>query len=225
MDKKVAVLLAVIGGAAVFAATRTREPTPQITPAAPEPAPSVAVPAGSLPPGHPPMGDLPSGHPPIGKTGGHGGGGSGPTMAKPDASIEWTMPPRWEAVPHMSTMRIVTYRVPKVFGDVEDPEVSVTRAGGDIEQNATRWIQQFDEPSRKSAKRSIKTIGALQVHVVEVEGGYTSMKGEVENDWAMIGAIVDTPNGSHFFKLTGPKKSVANAKAEMDALIASIKSK
>lgn len=226
IDKKVLVLLAVIGGAGVFAATRTRDATPQLTPAAPEPAPSGAMPAGSLPPGHPPMGDLPAGHPPIGGgSGGHGGAAGGPAMVKPDASILWTMPPRWEAVPHMSSMRIVTYRVPKVVGDIEDAEVSVTRAGGDIEQNATRWIQQFDEASRPSAKRSTKTIGTLKVHVVEVEGGYTTMKGEVEKDWAMIGAIVDTPDGSHFFKLTGPKKSVANAKAEMDALIASIKAK
>jgi hypothetical protein len=219
IDKKVLLLLGVMGGAAIFAVARTHEPTPpDITPAAADPAP-MPVDSTALPPGHPPTGDLPPGHPPIAS--------NAPTAAMPpksDASIAWTAPARWEAVPHASTMRIVTYRVPKVAGDIEDAEVSVTRAGGDIEQNAARWVSQFDEKGRV-AKRTTKQVAGLTVYLVDVEGNYTSMKGEVEKDWAMFGAIVDTPNGSHFFKMTGPKKSVANARGEMDALIVSIKTK
>lgn len=218
IDKKVLLLLGVMGVAAVFAATRTHEPLPNITPAEPAPAPMpMPIDSTALPPGHPPTGDLPPGHPPV--------EGSAPTPGMPpksEASIAWTAPARWQAIPHPSTMRIVTYRVPKVTGDGEDAEVSVTRAGGDIEQNAARWVSQFDEKGRV-AKRSKKQVAGLTVHLVDVEGFYTSMKGDLQKDWAMSGAIVDTPNGSHFFKMTGPKKTVANARPELDALIASIK--
>lgn len=217
IDKRVLVLLTVIGGAAIFAASRSHEATPEIKPAAAQSSPPVD--STELPPGHPPTGNLPPGHPPVGSA------AASPGMpVKAEASLTWTAPARWEAVPHMSTMRIVTYRVPKVVGDIEDAEVSVTRAGGDIEQNAARWVSQFDEKGRV-AKRTTKEVAGLAVHLVDVEGDYTSMKGEVEKEWAMYGAIVDTPNGSHFFKMTGPKKSVANARAEMDTLIASLKTK
>lgn len=216
MDKRFLLLVGVIGGAAAFAATRTSEPAPQPVVAAPiAPAPEQPPPS-ALPPGHPPLNkDLPSGHPPIGNA----------QLPKPEATLGWTMPPRWELIAHPSSMRIATYRVPKVPGDIEDAELSVTRAGGDVEQNAQRWIAQFDEPSRPSAKRVTKTIGTLKVHLVSVQGSYTSMKGEVEKDWAMIGAIVETGADAHFFKLTGPKKSVENARAELDALLASLKGK
>jgi hypothetical protein len=139
--------------------------------------------------------------------------------------LVWTVPKRWVQYPNKSAMRIATYRVPKSYGDVEDPEMSVIRAGGDVESNVTRWIGQFDEPSRASAKRTTKTIGELKVNLVEVQGSSTNMDGEPVTSWALLGAIVETPGTSHFFKLTGPKKSVDDARAEFDELVASFKPK
>lgn len=217
MDKKAVALIAVIGGAAIFAATRTPESKPA-QPAQPVATEQAVQPqtTSAMPPGHPPVGDMsgmPAGHPAIPQQ-------DGP---KPEAAITWTPPARWEAVPHMSAMRIATYRVPKVNGDIEDAELSVTRAGGDVEQNAVRWVGQFDEPSRASAKRVTKTINAMKVHFVDVEGSYTTMKGDVEAGFALAGAIVEAPGGLHFFKLTGPTKTVRAARSELDALVASIK--
>jgi hypothetical protein len=233
IDKSTAILfgvLAIGAGAAIFV-SRTPEPTPEPPPvAAPQtPAPPAIDPNTPLPAGHPPVGDMPAGHPPMGNMpAGHppiGSSTAPPSPIKAEAGITWTAPARWTQVPHMSTMRIATYRIPKAAGDVEDPEMSVTRAGGDVEANAQRWVDQFDVASRPSVKRSTKTIGALKVHVVDGAGGFTTMSGEVEQGWAMLGAIVETADGSHFFKLTGPKKSVEAARAEFDALLASVKTK
>jgi hypothetical protein len=38
--------------------------------------------------------------------------------------------------------------------------------------------------------------------------------------WALLGAVVATPGMPHFFKLTGPAKSVKAARAEFDQLVA-----
>lgn len=217
-----AVVVVGIAGAAVFAATRSSGPTAGTTSS---PAVSVSVPpSGTLPPGHPPVkSKLPVGHPAIGSV------SAVPSLMLPPGanqpSIDWVLPKRWVVYPNMSPMRYATYRVPKSYGDVEDPEMSVMRAGGDLESNAARWIGQFDEPSRASAKRSVKKLGDLEVHLVEVQGTFTTMQGEPEPNWALLGAIVNTPGTAHFFKLTGPKKSVEDARPEFDALVASFKPK
>lgn len=217
-----AVVVVGIAGAAVFAATR--QPAPMTTTPPPVAAPSGAASVSALPPGHPPIkSKLPPGHPAVGSV------TAVPSLMLPPGagapSVAWVLPKRWVVYPNLSAMRIVTYRVPKSQGDIEDPEMSVMRAGGDVESNATRWIGQFDEPSRASAKRTTKTIGELRVHLVEVQGTFTNMQGDPETNWALLGAIVDTPGTAHFFKLTGPKKSVEDARPEFDALIASLKPK
>ena len=43
--------------------------------------------------------------------------------------------------------------------------------------------------------------------------------------FTLLGAIAEGPEGALFFKLTGPKKSVAAARAGFDALVASLKKK
>ncbi len=246
-NKSTATLFVVvgIGAAAAIFVTRRPEASPDVV--APPPAaastqlpgvdPNAPLPAGhppiglgdppkagpgnvNLPAGHPAMGNgnLPAGHPPLES--------SAPTTPiKAEAGVSWTVPARWQQVPHMSTMRIATYRIAKADGDVEDPEMSVTRAGGDVAANAQRWVDQFDVSSRPNIKKTQKTIGTLKVTIVDGSGSFTTMSGEVEQGWAMLGAIVETDGGSHFFKLTGPKKSVEAARSEFDSLIASIKLK
>ena len=222
MDRKsvvTTVVVVIIAFAAMFAATRRTEPAGTHS----SPAVSVsAAPSGSLPPGHPSVkSKLPPGHPAV------GGMTAVPSlMLPPEASrptIEWAIPKRWVVYPNASPLRIATYRVPKSYGDIEDPEMSVMRAGGDVESNATRWIGQFDQPSRASAKRTEKKVGDLEVTIVEVEGTFTNQEGDPEPNWALLGAIVKTPVAAHFFKLTGPKKSMTDARAEFDALIDSVK--
>jgi len=120
-------------------------------------------------------------------------------------------------------MRLATYRVPRAAGDTEDGDLSITQAGGSVDANATRWISQFDEPSQKSAKKSTRKVGAFEITIVEAKGSYTGMAAEAKatSDRAMLGAIVPTPGMPHFFKLTGPAKTVLAARAEFDALVAS----
>jgi hypothetical protein len=194
----------------------------------------------ALPPGHPATGgmgatggDLPSGHPAVtgaelgaagaagamGAMGGRGGDGG----AAAEGALTWKAPARWQSVPNTSSMRLATYRVPHAPGDAEDGDLSVMQAGGSVDANVQRWIGQFDAEGQKTAKRSTKKVSGLEVTILEVEGTYAGGMGKDRGDasgWALLGAVVATPGMPHFFKLTGPAKSVKAARAEFDQLVA-----
>ena len=48
--------------------------------------------------------------------------------------------------------------------------------------------------------------------------------GPAKPDYALLGAIVET-QPPHFFKLTGPAKTVAAAKADFDKMVQSFRAK
>jgi hypothetical protein len=188
-----------IASAAAFALGRTTGTSPP-----PVAAPEIVAPSepNALPAGHPPLEPSP-----------------------PDRSskLTWKPPPKWEVLPNTSTMRLATYRPPRAPGDTADADVSVTQAGGSVDANADRWVGQFDSESQKSAKRTKKTIAGMEVTIVEVEGVFTGMAGsDRAAQWALVGAIVPTPDMPHFFKMTGPRKTVAAARKDFEAMLATI---
>jgi hypothetical protein len=149
-------------------------------------------------------------------------------MATPDmpsaaeTPLDWHAPPRWQLVPNASRFRLATYRIPHAAGDPDDAELSVTQAGGSVEANAERWIGQFDAAGQKTAKRTPRRVGSLDVTVIEAQGTYSG--GMVKDaasgsGYALLGAIVSTPGMPHFFKLTGPAKTVQAARSEFDQMI------
>jgi hypothetical protein len=226
------IMIVAVVGAGAFAAGRTMPADSTQSVAAPSPkraetsASTEEVP-DPMPPGHPatarggvPPAELPAGHPSV-DTASPTGNDPG---AFPQATLQWKAPARWQLVPNASTMRIATYRIPHAAGDTVDPELSIIRAGGTVEANADRWVGQFDDAAQKGAKRSTRTVGGLQVTIVEVKGTYSGgmvKEASPTSDWVLLGAIVATPEMPHFFKLTGPAKSVAAARAEFDAFVGS----
>ncbi len=221
---------AAIAGAAVYALTRNDKPN------GPGPSPSngiVATPPGELPQGHPsvPPGAMPPGHPEM-------NGNGAPAMptqpTQPEAAvIVWTPPAAWKSIPNASTMRLATYEIPRAAGDTESPQLSVIRAGGDTKANIDRWIGQFDEPSKATAKQEERTVAGMRASILHIEGTFSGGMGMgmggatgPQAGYALLGAVVETPGGgAHFFKMTGPKASVAAARAQFDELLASIKPK
>ncbi len=224
-----------IASAAAFAAGRSTSPaTGDATSSSPPPRPApAAMPIvddnGPLPPGHPPTAGLdpmnaqplPAGHPPVDPK-----DPAASPMTPPAAqqsTLEYKAPARWVLVPNASSMRLATYRVPRAPGDTEDADLSITQAGGSIEANADRWVGQFDAASQKTAKRSTRNVGALAVTTVEVQGKFEGGMGKDGGaGWALLGAIVATSGMPHFFKLTGPAKTVLAARAEFDAMMGTL---
>jgi hypothetical protein len=225
-------------GAAAYAGLRSPASGEPAARLAPDPA---AAPTEALPPGHPPIQGagadpqaMPPGHPPIGPGGGASaampgmmGGGAAGGEAQ---AITWTMPARCKAAPNPSSMRIATYVIPHAAADKDDAEMSVSQAGGGTAANLDRWVGQFDEPSKKTLKKTERTAGGFKTTVVEIEGAFASggMMGgppTTKPGWALVGAIVETPGMAHFFKLTGPAATVKSARGEVDALLSSIQRK
>jgi hypothetical protein len=141
----------------------------------------------------------------------------------------WDKPAAWNLGTNASTMRKATYEIPAAEGDSEPAEMSVTQVGGSVEANIARWEQQFEEAPK--AKTSESEVHGLKVSVVELEGtfkgGGPMMGGRADQasegskkDWAMLAAIVHT-SPAHFFKMTGPKKTVQASRADFDVLVGS----
>jgi hypothetical protein len=91
-----------------------------------------------------------------------------------------------------------------------------------------RWIGQFQ--SKEAAKRDQRSIHGLKVTTVDVSGAYSGMGGPMaqppgsppKTNYRLLGAIVEGPQGSVFFKLTGPAKTVAQNQAAFEKLLASL---
>src|SRR5512139_2597672 len=140
-----------------------------------------------------------------------------------ESAIVWRAPEAWPVVSHPSPMRLATYRIPKVAEDPEDGELTVTRVGGDVQSNIQRWSKQFEgSPAPKTSERSA---GELKVTIVELEGTYQGMAapgqppGAPKQGYALLAAIVEGPGDAHFFKLTGPKKTIDAARGGFDELV------
>ncbi len=212
------IAIAVLVGAGAFAAGRSTTSTvvvhePAAAPVSDELGPAPAMTETALPPGHPAVD--PGAAPP-------------PAAAAPETTLAWKVPARWQTAANPSSMRIATYHVPHAPGDEADADVSVTQAGGTVEANADRWIGQFGPDAKKNAKQTTKTIAGFEVTIVEVEGAYNGGMSEAKapaGKAALLGAIVATPGMPHFFKITGPAKTVSSARAELEALLASISTK
>lgn len=158
-----------------------------------------------------------------------------PTVDAPSAAggLQWTVPKGWSLSPKVSSMRLATYAVPRAAGDPEDPEVSVfyfgEGQGGSVDSNVARWIGQL-VPEKGDAPSKTRKVdaGGIAVTLVLAEGTFAAGSGmggpaAPKKGWALSGVIAEGPKGAVFFKMTGPKKSVARAASEVDALVKSLK--
>jgi hypothetical protein len=125
---------------------------------------------------------------------------------------------------------VATYSIPASQGDPEGAECGVSYFGADqggaIDMNIDRWIAQF-EPSG-TPSRSTREVSGMKVTLVQVAGAYLAPAGPMmaptgkKDNYRLLGAIVEGPQGSIFFKVTGPAASVGAAEQEFDGLISSL---
>lgn len=154
------------------------------------------------------------------------------------AGAEWTAPKSWTRQPDRP-MRVATYAVAPTKGDSEPAELGIfyfgPNQGGGVDANVARWIGQFEQPdgkpSDKAAKTGKKKIAGMQVTTIDLTGNYMASMGpmspvkEKKADWRLLGAIVEAPEGAVFFKMVGPKATVAAAQKDFDKLLKSLKAK
>lgn len=149
--------------------------------------------------------------------------------AAPAAShLKWPDPPGWTRVSTPSPMRLATYKLPRADGVTEDAEMTVFffggGQGGTVEANFDRWLGQFNV-DKTAAQRSERSAGGMAIHLLEIpKGTFTNAMrpGEAsvsKEGFGLIGAVVETPGGPYFFKITGPAKTLAAQRGAFIALL------
>lgn len=136
----------------------------------------------------------------------------------------FSRPTKWEWVEVTSSMRKAQLKVTEgdKSADVVFYDFGPNGAGG-VQANVKRWLGQFDP--RENDKVDEVTIGKTKVTYVQVEGTYhsgmpggptTPMEG-----YALMGAIIESEEGSVFVKMTGPKALVKASIADFKKMIES----
>src|SRR5580698_1877963 len=151
-------------------------------------------------------------------------------LADSGAGVRWSAPAGWKAEAERP-MRLATYTV------TPGAECGVyffgSGQGGSVDANLDRWIGQFlqadGKPSKAAAKIAKRTIHGWPTTTVDVSGAYTGMGGPTASSpspavpgYRLLGAIVVGPQGSIFFKFTGPAKTVAANQAAFDKMLAAL---
>ena len=157
-------------------------------------------------------------------------------IADSGAELHWTPPATWKPGAERP-MRLATYVIPPATGEKEGGECGVyyfgPGQGGSADANIDRWIGQFlqadGKSSKAAAKLETKTIHGLKVTTVDVSGAYTGMGGPNAQPGAapkpgyrLMGAIVEGPQGSIFFKFTGPAKTVAQNLSAFEKMLGTV---
>lgn len=135
-------------------------------------------------------------------------------------------------VPVNSPMRKAQLR----FSDPAHPEQAAADVtffhfgpgqGGGVDQNLGRWLGQFQEKAEQ-LKPVVEnaTVNGTKITRVRVEHGTfaSGMPGGPTtpmNDYGLYGAILESPQGDVFIKMTGPAEVVSAAAPEFEKLIAS----
>jgi hypothetical protein len=158
-------------------------------------------------------------------------------QAASGGALSYSTPAAWRSRPPASSMRVAEFVIPKAAGDPEDAELIVyyfgAAAGGSADANIDRWIGQMQQPdgseSKAKAQRSERTVNGLKVTTVDVSGTFTAemRPGATEHynkpGFRLCAAVVETPRGAYYIKMTGPAKTVAAAQADYAKFLASLK--
>jgi hypothetical protein len=159
-----------------------------------------------------------------------------PALAWADSGggISWKVPQSWRKDPSGSSMRVATYK----FSDKKksaEGECAVfyfgQGQGGNVDDNLKRWYNQFEQPDGKPSEQVAQvkkeTQGGMPVTTVDLTGTYSASMGPMaagpkKPGYRMLGAIVEGPSGSVFFKCTGPDSLMVEAKPDFKALVGSL---
>jgi hypothetical protein len=133
--------------------------------------------------------------------------------AASEAGIAYELPPQWVAEPPASKMRVAQ-------GTFEGKAGKATYtlyffgagAGGSVEDNVTRWIDQIEAPIAPPQRGALSSNG-LTITWVEVAGNLKAstmpVRVEALPGARLLAAMVEGPGGPWYVKVVGPDATVA----------------
>jgi len=152
--------------------------------------------------------------------------GAGPTLT-------YQVPAGWRTEQPRSSMRLAQFALPKAAGDSEDAIAVIyffgEGQGGAVDANLERWAGQMAQAGGrpgtvKDGKKSTFTANGHAVTVIDIAGTYTDpMSGASgRTGYRLKAAVVETPGGAYFVKLTGPDATVARWDASFTGFLKSM---
>jgi hypothetical protein len=151
------------------------------------------------------------------------------------SGVTFTPPSTWKDL-GPTGMRNANYTFGPVSGDKDSATMAIfyfgQGQGGDPKSNIERWIGQMQMPDGSDPHSHATTqeakVGDYPIHWVQVNGTYMSggMMGGAptpKEQYMMAAAVVEAPQGSIFFKLTGPEKSASQMVEEFKTALLGIK--
>lgn len=150
------------------------------------------------------------------------------------AGVVFAAPADWTNL-GSSGMRQAQYRLDPIAGDSEPAEVNVfyfgPQSGGGTEANLQRWLGQMSLPGggdvAAAATRSSFEADGMAGHVLAVDGTYQpgSMrpmggdKAAPKPGQRLVGVVLEGPEGSLFFKLTGPEATARAMEGDLLSMV------
>jgi hypothetical protein len=138
--------------------------------------------------------------------------------------LRFDIPEGWQSKPPASSMRVAEFVLPRAAADKADAALTVyffgTGSGGGVQANLDRWMGQMTQPDGRASKdvaktESRKSRAGLPVTIVDITGTYVAEVTPGSTDrfnepgYRLIAAVVETPGGTYYVKLTGPAATVA----------------
>lgn len=164
------------------------------------------------------------------------GGAAAGAAPKAGIALQFAVPEGWIVQIPTSTMRKAQFQLPKEANDPEDASLVLFYFGGEggsKEANLERWASQFVQPDGKSSHdvlvTSTRTVNGMAVTEAKIVGTFDAemMPGQGDRvrreNWSMLAAIVETPAGPYYAKLTGPAATVSRWESSFRQWVSSLK--
>jgi hypothetical protein len=161
----------------------------------------------------------------------HHAAGAGKTTVTLDG-FKSDAPANWKTQEPSNKFRAYQFSLPKAKGDKEDGELVIfyfgAGSGGGVEENLKRWKGMFQAPEGKSiddvSKVEKHKIAGVDVTYLDVQGTFLSKfppfdpnaKVTKKENFRRLGVVFASENGPYFITLTGPAKTVDEAKKGFD---------
>jgi hypothetical protein len=152
--------------------------------------------------------------------------------------LRFDVPEGWQSKPPASSMRVAEFVLPRTATDKADAALTVyffgKGSGGGVQANLDRWIAQMAQPDGRASSdvartEARKSRAGLPLTVVDVAGTYVaevtpgSSERFNEPGYRLIAAVVETPGGAYYVKLTGPAATVARWQPSVTAFLDSLR--
>jgi hypothetical protein len=151
--------------------------------------------------------------------------------------LRYQVPDGWTTEQPRSSMRQAQFSLPRVAGDGEDAEAVIfffgKGQGGSVTANLERWAAQMQVADGRpgtvnDGQTSTFSVNGHEVTVLDIAGTYVAEmmpgSGQRQNKpgFRMKAAVIETPGGPYFVKLTGPASTIARWEASVDQFLRSM---